>query len=115
MPDIQLPAPGNAGPLVWECVAGHRFSWGGSGVPNSPSCDPLKAAQGCSPSLGAGRQHSLRRAKLPSEEAGAEGAARSPHGDGDRGEELGDGGDSGGTGELLQVPLIPHLQPFSQL
>ncbi|NWZ73427.1 ZN692 protein, partial [Acrocephalus arundinaceus] len=31
VPDIQLPAPGSAAPLVWECVAGHRFSWGGSG------------------------------------------------------------------------------------
>ncbi|NXB04685.1 ZN692 protein, partial [Cnemophilus loriae] len=29
VPDIQLPAPGSAAPLVWECVAGHRFSWGG--------------------------------------------------------------------------------------
>ncbi|NXB70937.1 ZN692 protein, partial [Donacobius atricapilla] len=31
VPDIQPPAPGSAAPLVWECVAGHRFSWGGSG------------------------------------------------------------------------------------
>ncbi|NWX25245.1 ZN692 protein, partial [Notiomystis cincta] len=31
VPDMQLPAPGSAAPLVWECVAGHRFSWGGSG------------------------------------------------------------------------------------
>ncbi|NXX26677.1 ZN692 protein, partial [Nicator chloris] len=31
VPDIQLPAPGSTAPLVWECVAGHRFSWGGSG------------------------------------------------------------------------------------
>ncbi|NWV13601.1 ZN692 protein, partial [Ptilonorhynchus violaceus] len=29
MPDVRLPAPGSAAPLVWECVAGHRFSWGG--------------------------------------------------------------------------------------
>ncbi|NXB95543.1 ZN692 protein, partial [Vidua chalybeata] len=32
VPDIQLPAAGGAAPLVWECVAGHRFSWGGSGA-----------------------------------------------------------------------------------
>ncbi|NXD46667.1 ZN692 protein, partial [Copsychus sechellarum] len=33
VPDMQLPAPGSAAaPLVWECVAGHRFSWGGSGA-----------------------------------------------------------------------------------
>ncbi|NWV41117.1 ZN692 protein, partial [Grantiella picta] len=31
VPDIQPPAPGGTAPLVWECVAGHRFSWGGSG------------------------------------------------------------------------------------
>ncbi|NXO64321.1 ZN692 protein, partial [Phainopepla nitens] len=31
VPDIQLPAPGSTAPLVWECMAGHRFSWGGSG------------------------------------------------------------------------------------
>ncbi|NXM89319.1 ZN692 protein, partial [Oenanthe oenanthe] len=33
VPDMQLPAPGSsAAPLVWECVAGHRFSWGGAGA-----------------------------------------------------------------------------------
>ncbi|NXV10473.1 ZN692 protein, partial [Cettia cetti] len=32
VPDMQLPAPGSTAPLVWECVAGHRFSWGGPGV-----------------------------------------------------------------------------------
>ncbi|NXT68054.1 ZN692 protein, partial [Chaetops frenatus] len=31
VPDIQPPAPGSTAPLVWECVAGHRFSW----VPSS--------------------------------------------------------------------------------
>ncbi|KAI1229542.1 zinc finger protein 692, partial [Lamprotornis superbus] len=107
VPDIKLPAPGSTAPLVWECMAGHRFSWGGSGVPNSPSCDPPKAAQGCSPSLGAGRQHLLRRATLPSDEARAEGMARSPHGDEDQGEELGDGGDSGGTGD----DVVPGVEP----
>ncbi|KAM4754884.1 zinc finger protein 692 isoform 2-T2 [Cyanocitta cristata] len=105
VPDILLPAPGSSAPLVWECVAGHRFSWGGSGVPNSPSRDPPRVAQGCSPSLDAGRRHSLRRAMPGSNKAGAEGAAGSPRGDGDRGKELGDGGDSGGTAR--QVPLEP--------
>ncbi|XP_017588419.1 PREDICTED: zinc finger protein 692 [Corvus brachyrhynchos] len=105
VPDILLPAPGSSAPLVWECVAGHRFSWGGSGVPNSPSSDPPRAAQGGSPSLDAGRRHSLRRAMPGSNKAGVEGAAGSPRGDGDRGEELGDGGDSGGTAR--QVPPEP--------
>ncbi|NWR25120.1 ZN692 protein, partial [Emberiza fucata] len=117
VPDIQLPAAGStAAPLVWECVAGHRFSWGGSGVPKSPSCD---LAQGCSPSPGAGRRRSLRRATLGSKEAGEEGTAKSPRGDGDRGQEMGDG-DGGGTGELLQVTFLPsapldcpHRQPCS--
>ncbi|XP_041334280.1 zinc finger protein 692-like isoform X4 [Pyrgilauda ruficollis] len=98
VPDIQLPAPGSAAPLVWECVAGHRFSWGGSGGPKSPSCHPLKAAQGCSPSPGAGRRRSLRRAT-------PEGTARSPRGDGDRGEDMGHG-DTGGTAP--QVPPEPE-------
>ncbi|NXK90503.1 ZN692 protein, partial [Formicarius rufipectus] len=31
VPDVQPPAPGSTAPLVWECVAGHRFSWGGPG------------------------------------------------------------------------------------
>ncbi|NXM72790.1 ZN692 protein, partial [Serilophus lunatus] len=29
VPDVRPPAPGSAAPLVWECVAGHSFSWGG--------------------------------------------------------------------------------------
>ncbi|NXJ04362.1 ZN692 protein, partial [Odontophorus gujanensis] len=28
VPDVKPPAPGSPAPLVWECVAGHRFSWG---------------------------------------------------------------------------------------
>ncbi|XP_063245249.1 zinc finger protein 692 isoform X2 [Prinia subflava] len=97
VPDVQLPAPGSTAPLVWECVAGHRFSWGGPGGPSSPPLDPPKAAQGCSPSPGAGRRRSLRK-------AGPEGTAESLQGDRDRGEELG-AGDSGGTAS--QVPLEP--------
>ncbi|XP_039569005.1 zinc finger protein 692-like isoform X2 [Passer montanus] len=97
VPDIRLPAPGSAAPLVWECVAGHRFSWGGSGGPSSPSCHPPKEAQGCGPSLGAGRRRSLRRATL-------EGTARSPHGDRDGDEDTGRG-DAGGTAP--QVLLEP--------
>lgn len=107
MPDIQVPAPGSTAPLVWECVAGHRFSWGGSGVPNSPSHDPPKATQECSPSLGAGRRHLLCKATRGSNDARAEGTAGSLRGDGDRGDELGDGGDSGSRGELLQVTFPP--------
>ncbi|NXK20180.1 ZN692 protein, partial [Arenaria interpres] len=28
VPDVKPPAPGGASQLVWECVAGHSFSWG---------------------------------------------------------------------------------------
>ncbi|NXT59161.1 ZN692 protein, partial [Pluvianellus socialis] len=28
VPDVKPPAPGSASQLVWECVAGHSFSWG---------------------------------------------------------------------------------------
>ncbi|NXD72758.1 ZN692 protein, partial [Eolophus roseicapillus] len=28
VPDVKAPAPGSASQLVWECVAGHSFSWG---------------------------------------------------------------------------------------
>ncbi|XP_039944720.1 zinc finger protein 692-like isoform X4 [Hirundo rustica] len=105
VPDIQLPAPGSAAPLVWECMAGHRFSWSGSGIANSPPQEPPKVAQGCSSSLGTGRQHLLRKATLGSNKARAEGTTRSLHGDGDRGEELGHTADGGGTAS--QVPLEP--------
>ncbi|NWH25103.1 ZN692 protein, partial [Grus americana] len=28
IPDVKPPAPGGTSQLVWECVAGHSFSWG---------------------------------------------------------------------------------------
>ncbi|KAK1202621.1 ZN692 protein, partial [Pygoscelis papua] len=28
IPDVKPPAPGSTSQLVWECVAGHSFSWG---------------------------------------------------------------------------------------
>ncbi|NXW38057.1 ZN692 protein, partial [Phaetusa simplex] len=28
VPDVKPPAPGSTSQLVWECVAGHSFSWG---------------------------------------------------------------------------------------
>ncbi|XP_071276283.1 zinc finger protein 692 isoform X2 [Agelaius tricolor] len=49
-------------------------------------------------------QFLLDRATLGSKEAGEEGTAKSPHGDGDRGQEMGDG-DGGGTAP--QVSLEP--------
>ncbi|NXV21726.1 ZN692 protein, partial [Cepphus grylle] len=32
VPDVKPPAPGSASQLVWECVAGHSFSWGVPGA-----------------------------------------------------------------------------------
>ncbi|NWX43952.1 ZN692 protein, partial [Steatornis caripensis] len=32
VPDVKPPAPGSASQLVWECVAGHSFSWGVPGT-----------------------------------------------------------------------------------
>ncbi|NXS42845.1 ZN692 protein, partial [Balaeniceps rex] len=28
VPDVKPPAPGSTSQLVWECMAGHSFSWG---------------------------------------------------------------------------------------
>ncbi|XP_051630781.1 LOW QUALITY PROTEIN: zinc finger protein 692-like [Manacus candei] len=43
VPAVRPPAPGSAEPLVWECVAGHRFSWGGPGGPGTPPGPPSGA------------------------------------------------------------------------
>ncbi|XP_051625595.1 zinc finger protein 692-like [Manacus candei] len=40
LPNVRPPAPGSAEPLVWECVAGHCFSWGGPGEPGTPPGAP---------------------------------------------------------------------------
>ncbi|NXW08230.1 ZN692 protein, partial [Fregetta grallaria] len=32
VPDVKPPAPGSTSQLVWECVAGHSFSWGVPGA-----------------------------------------------------------------------------------
>ncbi|KAM4643523.1 zinc finger protein 692-like isoform 4-T4 [Amazona ochrocephala] len=43
VPSVKPPAPGSATPLVWECVAGHSFSWGepggepGAAAPQEPA------------------------------------------------------------------------------
>ncbi|XP_019327480.1 PREDICTED: zinc finger protein 692, partial [Aptenodytes forsteri] len=76
IPDVKPPAPGSTSQLVWECVAGHSFSWG------------LAAESGS----GKG-------------EAEPEGAARSPVGDGDQREEPGAGSDDSDDGNAApQVP-----------
>ncbi|XP_067169995.1 zinc finger protein 692 [Apteryx mantelli] len=105
VPDVKAPSQGCRDNLVWECVAGHSFSWGLSGErlrgeerrPNSGSGSP--------PPLAAGRRRSLRRAGLAADPRETEPGPRkdggepertetlSPAGDVDQGEEPGAGSD----------------------
>ncbi|NXL54690.1 ZFP91 ligase, partial [Podilymbus podiceps] len=110
--------PGGTTQLVWECVAGHSFSWG---VPGSAgNCTPATGHHGeeqqgedsgCSFQPGAGRQRSLRRGGLVAQsgsgkgEAELEGAAGSPVGGGEEPGAGSDDGDEGNAGELLCVPF----------
>ncbi|NWX22477.1 ZN692 protein, partial [Aegotheles bennettii] len=109
VPDVKPPAPGSASQLVWECVAGHSFSWGvprttGDLTPTTThGGEDQRGDVGCSSSPVTGRRRSLRRVGLATE-AEPEGAARSPISGGDQREEPGAGGnngDVGNTGEVL--------------
>ncbi|XP_010085539.1 PREDICTED: zinc finger protein 692-like, partial [Pterocles gutturalis] len=112
IPDVKLPVPGSSSQLVWECVAGHSFSWGVPKVPGDPQTghrgDDQLGARGCSSPPITGCRRSLRRAGLVAQlgtgkgENELEGAAGSPGGDGERREELGGDGDDGGT-----APQVP--------
>ncbi|KAM9266845.1 zinc finger protein 692 [Cariama cristata] len=117
IPDVKLPVPGSTSQLVWECMAGHSFSWG---VPEAAGdCTPTtghhgeeqRGDSGCSSPPAIGRRRSLRRAGLATKsgsgkgEAEPEGAARSPVGDGDQREELGAGSDDGDDGNA--APHVP--------
>ncbi|KAM6233284.1 zinc finger protein 692 [Porphyrio hochstetteri] len=98
VPDMKPPAPGSTSQLVWECVAGHSFSWGvpetAPGDPCPPTCPGGDSGSPPTP----GRRRSLRRAGLAAGagrgEPGAEGAAGSPPGDGDHRDDPGAGGDA---------------------
>ncbi|KAM6038869.1 zinc finger protein 692 [Theristicus caerulescens] len=117
VPDVKPPAPGSTSQLVWECMAGHSFSWGvpGAAGGRTPAAghhgEEQQGDSGCSSPPAAGRRRSLRRAGLATEsgsgkgEAEPEGAARSPVGDGERREEPGAGGDDGGDGNA--APQVP--------
>ncbi|XP_075594512.1 uncharacterized protein LOC104643835 isoform X3 [Balearica regulorum gibbericeps] len=117
IPDVKPPAPGSTSQLVWECVAGHSFSWG---VPaavrdrtptTSHHGEEQRGDSGCSSPPGTGRRRSLRQAGLTAEsssgkgDAEPEGAAQSPISDGDRREELGAGSDDGNDGNA--APQVP--------
>ncbi|XP_050166037.1 zinc finger protein 692-like [Myiozetetes cayanensis] len=100
VPDVQPRAPGSAAPLVWECLAGHSFSWGG---PASPPRDPQPGQQGQDPPPA---PRARRGTPDQEQEEQEEGTAGSPSGDSRAG-----GGHSGagGTGECPgpQVPPEP--------
>ncbi|NXN43827.1 ZN692 protein, partial [Rhinoptilus africanus] len=107
VPDVKPPAPGSTSQLVWECVAGHSFSWGVPGAAGDPTPtaghrgEEQREESGCSSPPVTGRRRSLRRAGMAAEarsakgEGEAEGAAQSPVGDRDRREEPGAGSGDG--------------------
>ncbi|XP_074710326.1 zinc finger protein 692-like [Strix uralensis] len=104
IPDVKPPGAGGAARLVWECVAGHSFSWGvpeaaGDRPPATvPRTEEQRGDSGGGSPPAAGRRRSLRRAGLAAEcgaakeEGEEEGAARLPVGDR---EEPGVGSDGG--------------------
>lgn len=99
IPDVKPPAPGSLAPLVWECVAGHRFSWGGPSAGDAPQrCDGAGGgSERGSPPVPV-RRRSLRRTGVVVEpmveepSAVKDDAVWSPGGGGDGG---GDGGEFG--------------------
>ncbi|XP_062454560.1 zinc finger protein 692 isoform X3 [Rhea pennata] len=100
IPAVKTPSQGCRDNLVWECVAGHSFSWGLSGerLCASPPPPPPSAAATV-------RRRSLRRVGLAADPPETEPGPRkdggepertetsSPAGDADRGEEPGAGSD----------------------
>ncbi|XP_074875210.1 zinc finger protein 692 isoform X5 [Buteo buteo] len=117
VPDVKPPAPGSTSQLVWECVAGHSFSWGvpGAAGDRTPTAghhgEEQQEDSGCSSPPAAGRRRSLRQAGLAAEsgsgkgKAKPEGAAQLPVSDGDRTEEPGARCDDSDDGNAAsQVP-----------
>ena len=87
VPDVKPPTPGSPAPLVWECVAGHSFTWGG------PSDAPQRGDGGGGGSnAGPIRRRSLRRSGVAMEvmevepEAMKDDGVWAPGGGGDGGE-----------------------------
>ncbi|NXL86757.1 ZN692 protein, partial [Alectura lathami] len=117
IPDVKPPAQGSPAQLVWECVAGHSFSWGVPSAGDNQRGEAGEALGRGSPPV-PGCRRSLRRAELaveprveePSpgkEDADPEAAAWSPGGDGDQREEPGDGGE-GGAAEAETTAADPE-------
>uniref|UniRef100_A0A8C3J751 Zinc finger protein 692 n=1 Tax=Calidris pygmaea TaxID=425635 RepID=A0A8C3J751_9CHAR len=99
VPDVKPPAPGGASQLVWECVAGHSFSWGVTGDRTPPSGHhgggEEEEDSGCKSPRVTGRRRSLRRARVATESRKGQAKVGEPNGD--QREELGAGGDNGHT------------------
>ncbi|XP_074875205.1 zinc finger protein 692 isoform X2 [Buteo buteo] len=129
VPDVKPPAPGSTSQLVWECVAGHSFSWGvpGAAGDRTPTAghhgEEQQEDSGCSSPPAAGRRRSLRQAGLAAEsgsgkgKAKPEGAAQLPVSDGDRTEEPGarcDDSDDGNAVGWHRAGPFQHLK-VSQL
>ncbi|XP_074932573.1 zinc finger protein 692 isoform X1 [Phalacrocorax aristotelis] len=117
VPDVKPPAPGSTSQLVWECMAGHSFSWGvpGAAGDRTPTTghhgEEQRGDSGRSSPPAASRRRSLRRTGLVTEsgsgkgETEAEGAAQSPVGAGDQREEPGADGDDGDDDNA--APRVP--------
>ncbi|XP_010190285.1 PREDICTED: zinc finger protein 692-like, partial [Mesitornis unicolor] len=91
VPDVKTPVPHGSSQLVWECVAGHSFSWGVPGTPKMGPPQPPHQHEG--DDVGCGSPPVARRRRSATKGGGE---ARSPEGDGDQGGE--EGGDDGGGG-----------------
>ncbi|XP_042749858.1 zinc finger protein 692-like, partial [Lagopus leucura] len=115
VPDVKPPTPGSPAPLVWECVAGHSFTWGG------PSDAPQRGdgggggSQRGSPAVPV-RRRSLRRSGVVMEvmveepDAGKDDGVWSPGG----------GGDGGGDGAprpqlTTALPAAPQGQTEAEV
>ncbi|NXD88707.1 ZN692 protein, partial [Halcyon senegalensis] len=95
VPDVKPPASGAAASqLVWECVAGHSFSWAvpeavaGGDRGHHPG-EGQGGDSGCSSSATTGRRRSFRRSGVATESGSTKGEAEAEDGGGDRREEPG--------------------------
>ncbi|XP_031461354.1 zinc finger protein 692 isoform X2 [Phasianus colchicus] len=108
VPDVKPPAPGSPAPLVWECVAGHSFSWGVPSAGDAPQrCDGAGGgSERGSPAVPV-RRRSLRRSGVVVEpmveepNAVKDDGVWSPGGGGDGG---GDGAPQGQTEAEMAAP-----------
>ncbi|XP_072213948.1 zinc finger protein 692-like isoform X2 [Excalfactoria chinensis] len=106
VPDVKPPTPNSPTPLVWECEAGHRFSWG----------DPIAPQWGEGPKGGSGspsgpiRRRSLRRMgvqPMGEEQKGIEPMGEEHNGGKDDADWSAGGGDGAPHGQMEAEPTNP--------